>query len=369
MSLSDSELDEEQLDHIVTSVQPKNTERSTKWGVRKFEQWLAKRAIICDFASVESTELAGLLRRFYGELKSCKHDLYSASALTGIRAALQRTFSGPPYNRNINIITGTEFVSANKMFVAKCKQYVSTASKKPQHKPPIADGDMAKLSTYFMQWDRNPEVLVEAVWFLLCYHFGRRGREGWTTLSKDSFEILQDSEGDSYIATKLTETTKNHQGGYKQGDVDYSNQRMYGSGVPVYSFYLGKLHSKCNRLFQTPLRAYSVKDGCWFKNEPMGKSTLGGMMQRISRKADLSQVYTCHSVRVSTITKLFQAGVSCQQIMTITKHKRETSLKPYISDTSEAQKKANSSILDTSMPMQVCNFWQLITFHTMQPVL
>ena len=87
----------------------------------------------------------------------------------------------------------------------------------------------------------------------------------------------------------------------------------------------------------------------WFSKHVIGKNTLGNMMQRISKKAELSRVYTCHCVRASTITTLFWAGVSPQNIMAITKHKNISSLNHYISGMSNAQKKECSSILSGSL--------------------
>ena len=63
---------------------------------------------------------------------------------------------------------------------------------------------MKKLSRHFIQQnDGNtsaskseattvwrPERLQQYVWFNLCYHFRRRGREGWRELSKTSYEIM-----------------------------------------------------------------------------------------------------------------------------------------------------------------------------------
>jgi hypothetical protein len=122
-------------------------------------------------------------------------------------------------------------------------------------------------------------------------------------MTEDTFQMQTDSDGVSYITMKRTESTENHQGGYKQSGVEYSDHRMYGAGVDTYQYYLSKRNRKCCRLFQTPLKNYQVSDSTWYKNEPMSKCTLGTIMQRISRKCDLSQFYTCHSVRVSTIKK------------------------------------------------------------------
>ena len=71
----------------------------------------------------------------------------------------------------------------------KCKLYYRSGNPKPTHKNVIEEGDMKKLSRYFIQQnDGNtsayesaattfwtPEILQQYMWFNLCYHFGRRG--------------------------------------------------------------------------------------------------------------------------------------------------------------------------------------------------
>ena len=101
----------------------------------------------------------------------------------------------------MNITQDSEFLSANKMFEAKCKLYTKEMNPKPTHKSSIAAGDMLKLRGYFSEGlDSNnswadPERLLQFVWFSLCFHFGRRGREGWRELSKQSFGIKTDDSG------------------------------------------------------------------------------------------------------------------------------------------------------------------------------
>ena len=105
-------------------------------------------------------------------------ELYTPSALVGIRAAIHRYIVQPPFIRNINILEGIDFTSANKVFVAKCKIYTAQVNPKPQHKPAISEGDMKKLGAYFADHRNSAQKLLEFVWFTLCYYFGRRGREG-----------------------------------------------------------------------------------------------------------------------------------------------------------------------------------------------
>ena len=201
----------------------------------------------------------------------------------------------------MNIIKDKEFTSIRKL-------YFKQGNKKPQHKSVIGQGDLVKLGVYFQNWNNNPQVLVESVWYCFCFFFGRRGREGWAQMTKDTFFLKNDTEGHRYVTSNTTEVTKNHQGGHKQHQIDYSDQRMYGSAVEIFEFYLTKLNSKNERLFQIPLKSFPC-DGILYRNEAMGKNSLAQMMQTISKKAGLSQVYTCHSVRASTITTLFQEDI------------------------------------------------------------
>ena len=145
-----------------------------------------------------------------------------------------------------------EFIPANNMFQAKCKLYYRSGNPKPTHKNAIKDGDMKKLSRYFIQQnDGNtsayesaattfwtPERLQRYVWFNLCYHFGRRGREGWRELSKTSYEITLDDAGKRYVRIRQAERTKNYEGGSRQNDQDYHDVRMYkGVLVPINFLY------------------------------------------------------------------------------------------------------------------------------------
>jgi len=108
----------------------------------------------------------------------------------------------------------SEFLSANKLFEAKCNLYTKEMNPKRTHKSSIAAGDMLKLRGYFFEGlDSNnsradPERLLRFVWFSLCFHFGRRRREGWRELSKQSFGIKTDDSGARNVTEIHTEQTK-----------------------------------------------------------------------------------------------------------------------------------------------------------------
>lgn len=62
-----------------------------------------------EFEYLAVDDLCQLLRRFYGELIAKDGRSYSRSSILGIRAAVQRHLTSPPFKRVINIMTGPEF--------------------------------------------------------------------------------------------------------------------------------------------------------------------------------------------------------------------------------------------------------------------
>ena len=348
-SSQSSSLDEEEMVRMETEAVPESTSKATKSGVTKISNWLKKRKMDVNFHTVSAEELATILRRFYAELKKDNGDPLTPSSLVGIRAAINRHLVSAPFYRKMNVVSGDEFVIANKMFDTKCKLYYKGNNPKPKHKPVIEKDDMKKLAEYFQYYYQNPVILSEATWFLLCFHFGRRGREGWAAMTKDFFTVAKNSEGEEFVECCKTETVKNIQGGHKQVDQDYSETRMCGEAVQIFTFFLSKLNPDCDRLFQYPLNSFLVSSNTWYAKKPMGKNTLAQMMPRISEKSGLSKTYTCHSVRASCVSILFQAGVSAEKIISITRHKNTSSLKHYISGMSTDQKQQCSSILSSSI--------------------
>ena len=102
-SSQNSDLCQEQLNNKEESAKVDNTKRATKWGLNRFEEWQAKRAIFFDWKTVSSKELKDILRKFYAEVKTKQGRKRSPSALTGIRAAVHLFITSPPNNRAINI--------------------------------------------------------------------------------------------------------------------------------------------------------------------------------------------------------------------------------------------------------------------------
>lgn len=284
--------------------------------------------------------------------------MLSPSGLRGLRAAIHRTLTSPPFSRDINIMSDRQFSQTNKMFEAICKQYVQKANPKPKHHPAIAKGDLGRLALYLNQYKSSPEILLHCFWFLLCYNFARRGGEGWRALTRKSFAVSTDDQGCKYLSMTHTEKNKNWQGGSSSKAWDYSDTRAYGINiegvnlniVEVFQYYLARLHPDCPALFQKPKykKWRKADNAVWFDNVPLGVNKINELMRRISDCANLSAAYTNHSVRATAITVMYQGGVDTKQICKITKHKSEESLKHYIDGQSADQKRRCSKVLSSA---------------------
>ena len=165
-----------------------------------------RRKITVDLKTASPLDLSEILRKFFAEVKTEKGQALTPSVLTGIRAAIHRHLTCAPLSRNINILQDSEFISANKMFEAKAKLFMKENNAKSKHKF-IQSADMQKLDRYFMEgqntsgvW-KSAEKLVEFIWFSLCFHFARRGRERWRELTRQSFETKTDVTRALYVRT------------------------------------------------------------------------------------------------------------------------------------------------------------------------
>jgi len=74
--------------------------------------------------------------------------------------------------------------------------------------------------------------------------------------------------------------------------------------------YLSKLPTNASTFYMQPmtqLQKLPLKP--WYKVTPVGVNPLKGMMAKISDLAGLTSVYTNHSLKVTSASRMFAAGV------------------------------------------------------------
>ena len=152
------------------------------------------------------------------------------------------------------------------------------------------------------------------------------------------------------------EASKNHQGGLSDNTVSFEKLgRMYqtehpNDGYNALRLYLEKLNPECSAFFQYPKRSWKrPQEGVWFENRCLGVNKLGDMMKILSKAANLSKIYTNHSVRATAITLWSDAGLSNRHIMSLSGHRNENSLRSYNTRPSSQQLQLCSNVLSTAL--------------------
>ena len=177
----------------------------------------------------------------------------------------------------------------------------------------------------------SPQTLQDKVQFDIRFYFIRRANENIDKFTKDTFTLCVDANtGRKYIKKQIDEQTKNHQDDttFVSGIMPEADSEL----CPVKSFmkYLTKLHPRCDYLWQQVKDLDDFTDvDVWFKPLKIGENPLASFMSRISHSAELSKVYTNHSIRVTGTTLLGRANFSDKQIMAVTGHRSVNSLSIY----------------------------------------
>lgn len=265
----------------------------------------------------------------------------------GIRGALQRYLTGDRVQRVINIVTGPHFKAANDVLHGKLRKLKKDGLVVSKSHPPISDNDIVKMYQSGTLSNLNPTSLQLKVYFEMCMHFGRRGREGLRELTKNHFVFTRDDAGIEFVTLAFNPSEKNRQG-EKVRDIEH-DQRLYavgGENCPLVSLrkYINLLNPKCTAFFQRPKVENFSESDVWYMNAPVGLNKISEFMKKISKMAKLSKTYTNHSIRSTTVTTLRNLGVHPDDIMSVTGHKSAQSILHY-SNVSENQRRTMSHLL------------------------
>lgn len=345
---------DEQLNNLEKSLASKSTKDQESLYVNKFRKFLLENSLCETFESVPFTILNNYLRFFYSKLEKNDGLAYTPSTLVCIRSSIQRYLESK--NVCVDIRKDKLFTKANNVLKKKASLFLSDKSAKIESYPAIEVNDLSKIYAYF---DRStPEKLLREVWFSITYHLGLRGREAQRHLTLDSLVINTDSDGKRYVGLAHDFITKNTKASQALNRNDFETirqARMYElkdkekeqkCPVEAFELYLSKLSTTKNIsvLFRKSLRNPKT-DEPWYSEIVLGKNTLGSMMKTISKDAGLSKTYTNHSIRVTTVNVLKEAGYTNDKIQSVTGHRNEASVSRYCRKRRDVQIRSTSEDL------------------------
>lgn len=258
---------------------------------------------------------------------------YHKNTLKNIRSAINRHLQD--IGRPINIVHDTMFKSANRTLDGMLKAMTQSGASRPTlHKTVLNPHDLEKISSYFKAAPFSPIVLRQCVWFNLSVHFVSRGLEFHHQLRLDSFEFCNDGDAE-YVVLRHETQQKNFQGGL-QSDEAPADKRLYAipdsplCPLKMLRLLMSKTEKGATQLFNVCLKdALSCPSACdiWYTSKPLQKQSFRCFMKDISKSAKCQNSYTPHCLRATAISAMNDAGFEARQIMFMSGHRSEASLK------------------------------------------
>ena len=158
---------------------------------------------------------------------------------------------------------------------------------------------------------------------------------------------MTDEKGVKYLSYTEDLKSKTNQGGLASWKHKPKSVNVYGNSVNsdrdlvcLYEKYVALLPSnpKCSALYKYSLSSGRCTPRCWFTDKPVGVNSLKKVISDM-KDAGIEGRFTNHSLRVSTVTRMFRKGVDEQLIKEVTGHK---------SDAVRLYKRPSASLLDAA---------------------
>ena len=323
----------DEMNELFESRRSDSTNRVIKSAEATFREFVSAKGVnLADLAN-SNTSLDSIVKEFFLTVKRQDGEGYKSKTLHSLKYGVKH-FILKELGKDIGD-EGT-FSQTCEAFKVAIHQAKKDGRGSINHKPVMTDGDRQKLRQY-QQDHSSPVKLQQKVFTDIMFHFCRRGRENLREISTDWFEFKNDENGVEYV-TMRDELDKNHRGCDNEGQ----QARMYATNTPdcpvkSLKLYISLLNKSAKCFFQRPKMIFTSADSCWYNAAPVGKNIIGNMMQKISKEAGLSKIYTNHSIRATVITTLDHAGFEARHIQQISGHKTAASLQHYAQVVSEDQ--------------------------------
>ena len=205
----------------------------------------------------------------------------------------------------------------------------------------------------------NPQTLLDTMLFMNGMYFALRSGAEHRQLRHDPGQIeLVERPGERAYLRYTEDVSKNKPGGLKGRKMKpkvvlhHANEQDPGRCfVNLFKLY----NSLCPKdrpkdvFYLQPLPKPSP--GCWFSNKPVGYNKLDGTVARLCKSAGIPGYRTNHSLRATTATRLYQAGVDEQLVMERTGHQSLEGVRSY-KRTSTDQQESMSDILNGTIAAQ-----------------
>ena len=348
---------------IASSV-PKKTQADTKYCVELWKKWSNFRNSITEeqvperIKAMDNEQLRYWLSRFVLEVRKRDGSEYPPNTLHHICCGLLRHIrqSGRP---EVDFFKDPMFSNFTATLDSEMKRLRSLGfgSKKRQAEPLTEEEEELLWSTGQLG-DHNPQALVDTMLYMNGIYFALRSGQEHRNLRFEPPQIeLFELQGQRAYLRYTEDISKNNPGGLKGRKmkpkvvVQHENTANPSrSFVRLYKLYISKCPPKRPKdaFYLQPLRNPSRET--WYSGRPLGHCKLDGTVARMCKNAGIEGFKTNHSLRVTTATRLFHAGIDEQLIMERTGHHSTDGIRACKRTSTEQQENLSDILLCSKKP-------------------
>ena len=349
---------EEEIEQARIGAIPKKTKSDTKYCVGMWDEWRYHRLVnfqenIPQIADTPKPALSKLLSQFVLEIRKKNGDKFPPNTLHHIVCGLQRYLRLNGHTE-LDFFKNPEFAvfKADLDAEMKCLQGLGIGSKRRQAEPLTVEEEEL-LWQKGLLGSNSPQTLLDTILFMNGMYFALRSGSEHRQLRNDPCQIeLVEREGERSYLRYTEYVSKNKPGGLKGRKTkpkivlhhanEHNPERCFVKLFKMYNRLCPSDRPK-DVFYLQPLKKTSPD--CWFSTKPVGYNKLDATVARLCKSAGIIGYRTNHSLRATTATRLYQAGVDEQLVMERTGHQSLDGVRSY-KRTSTVQQESLSNILN-----------------------
>ena len=356
---------DEQQKEAAKGVTPDNTKLSNDWAVKNLRAWMVfgnsmkpEDPVPTDLLSCKDPHvLCKWLCSYVQETKKESGELYPATTLRSLLSGIQRVLHANKVPFNLFDKSDLRFRDLhNTLDSVSASLLKKGIGADVNHAAVLSIEDENAMWEKGVVGDSTPWQLLRAAFLTVGLHFSLRGGQEHRDLKVSQFRRVPTSGYDANTHYVYIECgSKNRQGRFSETGQKNKVVRAFAQPglercpVLILDKFLSKLPSGCKDFYMQPFINTPDPEKPWFKNIPVGVNPLRNMMSKITELTGLSAHYTNHSLRATSASRMFNAGVPEKIVAEVTGHKSLNALRQY-ERTTEVQFKAVGESISELQP-------------------
>ena len=338
----------QEIEKVSKGLVPSNTETSTRWAVKNFNDWVTNRnerlpdnPIPLDLLEChDATKVCKYLCMFVLETRKSDGSEYPPCTIKALLSGLNRVLHANKAPFSILDKHNPEFQELSNTLDVVCSNLHRQGIGAEKHSAPVIT-----IEDEMMFWEKHllgyssPKVLQRSVFFYVGLHFALRGVQEQHDLLPQQFARFPPDTTiyDPSVYYKYTEfISKNNQHRFKDLNTTSKVARAYAQVdsqhcvVKLLDNYLAKLPPGSSHFYMRPLDSVPANNSKpWYTKQRVGINKLKEVLPALSMEAGCQVRYTNHSLRATAATRMFSGGVPEKLIADKTGHRTLQALRRY----------------------------------------